>query len=432
MDSLTKISEQKEKFLKTLGVTGPADSSNWLNAEGALALQSLDFPNRKTEAWKYTRTAKISKLDLSFAEAASSLEVENIEGLDADRMVFSNGNFVAEESSLGELPQGVILGNLKEIAQKYPELIEEYLGKAVKTDADIFTALNATAYQDGLVLFVPKKTALDRPVEVIQHCKGNNTLQQTRNLVIVQEGGCAEVLIRTIAEETDNYVLNAVSEFFVQDNAELTVNQLQFENKGIYQVNTEEAHQAKDSRFRIRTFTHNSDWVRNDLKIRLNGSNTDTHLSGAYLLKGREHVDNHTTVDHKVPHCISNELYKGLIDEKATGVFNGKVFVREDAQKTEAYQSNSNIVLTDDATINSKPELEIYADDVKCSHGSTTGQFDEDAVFYLQARGLSEESAYRLLTTAFIGEVVEQVENTALRNSIVRSMNLGEVFLDEN
>lgn len=432
MDSLTKVSEQKTRFMNSLGIKGSADVSNSLNAEGALALQSLDFPNRKTEAWKYTRTAKISKLDLSFAEKGRTAKVKDIQDFDGDRLLFSNGYFMADQGRIQELPQGVILGNLKDIAQKYPELTEKYLGKAVQTDADIFTALNAAAYQDGVVLFVPKNTQLKRPVEVIQYCEGNSILQQNRHLVIVEEGASAEVLVRTIAENTENYVLNSVFEFFVQDNASLKVNQLQFENKGIYQVNTEEAHQAKDSRFRIRTFTHNADWVRNDLKIRLNGSNTETDLSGAYLLKGKEHVDNHTTVDHKVPHCISNELYKGLIDENATGVFNGKVFVREDAQKTEAYQSNSNIVLTDDASINSKPELEIYADDVKCSHGSTTGQFDEDAVFYLQARGLSEDSAYRLLTTAFIGEVVEQVENTALRNSIVRSMNLGEVFLDEN
>ena len=174
---------------------------------------------------------------------------------------------------------------------------------------------------------------------------------------------------------------------------------------------TEQIAQAKDSTFTINTLTLNGTLVRNNLNIEVNGVNCNTHLNGAYLLKENQHVDNHTMVDHKAPHCESNELYKGVIDDKATAVFNGKVFVRKDSQKINAFQSNGNVLLSDNATVNSKPELEIYADDVKCSHGSTTGQLDEEAVFYLRARGISERSARHLMVSAFIVDVLEKIEN---------------------
>jgi len=191
----------------------------------------------------------------------------------------------------------------------------------------------------------------------------------------------------------------------------LTIDKVQYESEQSFHISTEEVQQAKNSNFTINTFTLNGGIVRNNLHINVNGENCESHLNGAYLLKNKQHVDNHTIVDHKVANCESFELYKGVMDDSSTGVFNGKVFVRKDAQKINAFQSNGNVLLSDNATINSKPELEIYADDVKCSHGSTTGQLDEEAVFYLRARGLSEKSARQLMVSAFIGEVLEKVEN---------------------
>ena len=186
---------------------------------------------------------------------------------------------------------------------------------------------------------------------------------------------------------------------------------MQFEGETSSHISTEQIDQGKNSTFTINTVTLNGLLVRNNLNIAVNGQNCTSNLNGAYLLKGKQHVDNHTVVDHRVANCNSNELYKGVIDDKATAVFNGKVFVRKDAQKINAFQSNGNVLLTDTATVNSKPELEIYADDVKCSHGSTTGQLDEEAVFYLRARGLSEKSARKLIVSAFIGEVLEKIED---------------------
>jgi Fe-S cluster assembly protein SufD len=189
------------------------------------------------------------------------------------------------------------------------------------------------------------------------------------------------------------------------------LDKLQYENETCYHISSEQIDQDANSTVTVNTVTLNGRLVRNNLNFVVNGQNATSNLNGAYILKANQHVDNHTVVDHKVANCNSNELYKGVMDEKSTGVFNGKVFVRQDAQKINAFQSNGNILLSDDATINSKPELEIYADDVKCSHGSTTGQLDNDAVFYLRARGLSEKSAKRLLVRAFIDEALEAISS---------------------
>jgi len=210
---------------------------------------------------------------------------------------------------------------------------------------------------------------------------------------------------------------NGVTEVYVSENALVTVDKLQYDGD-IRSIITEQAHQEGNSQFRINTITLDGGWVRNNLNIALDGDNCDAHLYGLYLLKGKQHVDNHTMVDHRYPNGVSNELYKGLMDEKSTAVFNGKVFVRQDAQKTNAYQTNANILMTDTATINSKPELEIYADDVKCSHGSTTGQFDEEAVFYLRSRGLSESSARQLLVAGFAADVLEGIRSDAVIEKI--------------
>jgi Fe-S cluster assembly protein SufD len=191
----------------------------------------------------------------------------------------------------------------------------------------------------------------------------------------------------------------------------LTLHKIQAEAGTNFHVSKENIKQDKDSNFTLHTTTLNGNFVRNDVNVAVNGQNCETNLYGAYILNGTQHVDNHTVIDHKVAHCLSNELYKGVIDDKATAVFNGKVFVRKDAQKINAFQSNANVLMSDDATVNSKPELEIYADDVKCSHGSTTGQLDEEAVFYLRARGISEKSARNLVVSAFVNDALEKTEN---------------------
>jgi Fe-S cluster assembly protein SufD len=206
----------------------------------------------------------------------------------------------------------------------------------------------------------------------------------------------------------------------VAANARLEYNKIQNEGDEHYLINIEEVAIDRDGYSNLNTLTVAGGWVRNDLRIALNGENIDANLSGFYLPRNKQHIDNHTKVDHKLPHCVSNELYKGILFDSSTGVFNGKVYVWKDAQKTNAYQNNANIIAGDNAVMNTKPELEIYADDVKCSHGTTTGQLDEQAMFYLRARGMSPDSARKLLTTAFINDVLNKVDEEVVREYVIQ------------
>ncbi len=258
------------------------------------------------------------------------------------------------------------------------------------------------------------KTIVEKPIQIVHVLTGENTISNVRNVIISERFSEAEIVQVFLTENAVESFSNNVTEIFVEENAKLTLDKLQNEVERNFHVSTEHVKQAKSSNFKINTITLNGGLVRNDLFIDVDGENVDTHLNGTYVLKGNQHVDNHTTVDHLKANCESNELYKGVVDENATAVFNGKVFVRQDAQKINAYQSNGNVLLSDSASVNSKPELEIYADDVKCSHGSTTGQLDDEAIYYLRARGISEKSAKALMVTAFIGDVIEKIDNESV------------------
>jgi Fe-S cluster assembly protein SufD len=244
-------------------------------------------------------------------------------------------------------------------------------------------------------------------VKVQIDCAENSSFEMIESFVCLHEG--AAFTQRSL-------------DVHVSKNASVTVNKIQMETDGCFLMNQDRASVDADARFTIQTLTVDGGWVRNDLHISLDGTNIEAHLNGFYLPRRRQLVDNHTKVDHRFAHCNSNELYKGILRDQSTGVFNGKVYVHLDAQKTNAYQSNANVLLSDDAQMNTKPELEIYADDVKCSHGTTTGQLDPNALFYLKSRGLSDDNARKLLTTAFIHDVLEQVQNEAVRSYVVAEL----------
>lgn len=421
---------EKIGFLKAISDSISVDSFQEylpvLSAKGKLDLESLNFPNSRTEDWKYSRTAKISGGKYSF-KSANAAQIEEIPGLNAHQLRISNGHFSAAHSRIGAENEGVIICDLKTASERYPELVERYIGSIHKSGKDVFSAMNAMWAQNGLFLYVPKNTQVNSPIEILIELNSDQALVQPRNLIILEKSASAEIILRAEIKSGSQNLINGVSEIFVSDNAELKFTHFEFENRNCYQIWTHEMRQSRDSRTHFNTLSSDSDWLRNNLNIAIIGPNAEANLNGAYQLDGREHVDNHTCVDHIAPDCQSNELYKGMVDGKSTGVFNGKVFVRPDAQHTNAYQSNSNLVLSDDASMNSKPELEIYADDVKCSHGSTTGQFDEDALFYLRARGIDESDAMKLLVKAFVGEVIEKLDNEALREYAYMKMGLSEI-----
>lgn len=397
-----------------------ASSVNWklegkhllsedLRKKAMLVLDNTPFPTTKTEAWKYTRLAKIRNGNFVAQPAQLSSNRYQVDA-NSVSVVFVNGHF-AKDLSSAEFPDGIKLLALSQMDAA--EL--NVLGNDLPLDKELFNAFNTAYATDGVYLHISANMRIEPVIEITHIITGTSTISNVRNVITAEAFSKAHIIQQYVTENGNACFTNAVTEVSVAKNAFLTIDKLQYEDESCFIIATEQVNQAADSNFTINTITLNGGLVRNNLNINVNGVNCETNLNGAYILKGNQHVDNHTVVDHKVAHCVSNELYKGVIDEKATGVFNGKVFVRKDAQKINAFQSNGNVLLSDDATVNSKPELEIYADDVKCSHGSTTGQLDDEAIFYLRARGIGEKAARQLMVGAFVGDVFGKLENEAVK-----------------
>lgn len=375
-------------------------------------LETTPFPTTRNEAWKYTRVTRIKNGNFSVSDATLATNNFRISD-DSLNLVFVNGHFSPELSDAG-MPDGVKVLPLSAM----DEAERAVFGKDVQLENEIFNAFNAAYTTDGVYIHISAKIEVEKTIELTFISSGENVLTNVRNIIVAEAFSKAHIVQQFVSEHDQPSFTNAVTEVSVGANAFLTIDKLQQESENAFQVATEQVDQAKDSEFTINTVTLNGGLVRNNLNIRVNGQNCTTNLTGIYVLKGNQLADNHTVVDHKVANCVSNELYKGVMDGKSTAVFNGKVFVRKDAQKINAFQSNANVLISDDATVNSKPELEIYADDVKCSHGSTTGQLDEEAVFYLRARGISEKSARQLMIGAFVADAIEKIEHEGFRQTV--------------
>lgn len=402
IESLSTLDFSAENTLYTL-----------LRNEAKQELESLDFPTTKNEYWKYTRVGKIIN------KTYTTQKVENINitpflipGLDANILVLING-FYSPSLSKIENQDGVKVLTLTE-AQNL-EGFQKHFGSYSKEKNEVFLSINNAFHTDGFYFEADKNVITEKPYHIINITTGNNIISQSRNLIIGNSGSQIKVLESFVNENGNENFVNNVTEIFVGENANVEYNKIQDKENDNYHISTEQVYQEANSNFTINTATFNGAIVRNNLNIEVDASNCETNLSGLYLGKNKDHIDNHTVVDHKKPHCNSNEVYKGVLDDESTGVFNGKVFVRQDAQITNAFQQNNNILLSDNANVNSKPELEIYADDVKCSHGSTTGQIDEEAIFYLQSRGISKRNAINLMINAFAKDALENISIEALQ-----------------
>jgi Fe-S cluster assembly protein SufD len=315
---------------------------------------------------------KIIKGDYNIAFPENEIDID-LAVPSANCIVLINGYF-SEELSFFKAQDGVRFSSLSQ-AKKDDSILKTKFASIAKED-EIFSVINTAYHQDGAMLHVEKNVKAEEPFYIINLTDDENVMSNPRNFFFMEEGSEAQVVLKTISNKNGSSFTNMLSEIFVERNAKLEIDKVQNDGAEDYQIACEQVTQATDSVFKINTFTLGGGIVRNNLNIESHGQNTETWLNGLYPLRQKQHVDNHTYMLHREPNCESHELYKGILDDQSTGVFNGKVFVHREAQKTNAYQSNGNILLTDDATINSKPELEIYADDVKCSHGSTTGQLD--------------------------------------------------------
>ncbi|MEQ8908376.1 MAG: Fe-S cluster assembly protein SufD [Vicingaceae bacterium] len=417
--------QTKEDFLshfKDLDFSFDADFSKEKRDQAKEALKKLSFPTSKTEYWKYTRVNKIIKGNYQATFPEGELELD-LSVPTKNCLVLING-YVSKELSWFENTKGVHFSSLSEAKEK-SEAMPKKFATLSKDEEEIFSSINTAYHQDGAFLHVEKGVQTEEPFYVIHIVDSEGAVANPRNLFIMEEGSAAKVVMKTLSTEKGTSFTNMVTEAFVDRQANLSIDKVQEEGSQDYQISCEQVEQKADSVFKINTFTLGGSMVRNNLNIDLLGQHTETWLNGLYLLQNKQHVDNHTHVFHREPNCESHELYKGIMNDKSTGVFNGKVFVHREAQKTNAYQSNANMVLTDDASINSKPELEIYADDVQCSHGSTTGQLDEEALFYLRSRGMSEKSARAVLLNAFAEDVLNHISVDAVREEV-------EAFIDQH
>lgn len=394
--------------------------------EAAAAFEVLGVPGPAHEDWKYTDLTDVEKLDpLAGAPiidlSTIDLEPYRIAGLDAVELVFVNGRFaplLSREWHTGNQ----FAGSLQNAELQIPEPVQARLGQYARITEEGFTALNTLLAQDGFVVYAAKNEIWTKTVVVYHLSTGTHERcwANTRNLIIAEAGSQLTIIEKYISLSPvfDNDVL----EITVGANAQLQHYKLQTRYGDAWHNGTTRVQQERDSMYYNATISWSGGKVRNNLQAAHGGQNCETNFYGLYLLDRDNLIDNHTLVDHAMPNCYSNELYKGIIGAEGKGVFNGKILVRPDAQKTNAYQSNANILLTDTGTINAKPELEIFADDVKCSHGATVGQLNQDELFYLKARGIPEDKARTILLTAFASEVVEQVRIPALRDDLLEQL----------
>jgi len=390
----------------------------------------LGIPTSKNEEWKYTRITPLTNKNFQLHTTAvlPSKEVLNNIRLQieyAAELYFVNGVFIKEISSFDK--DALVVLSLNEAAESaYKNYVQQHLNQSSKYMKDGMNALNAAFVANGLFVLVKKNNSIEKPVFIyhLTDTNNDNVFVQPRTLFVVEENAHVQLVELYKNNGLHESFTNEVIEIAVHQNARFEYYKVQDENENCHHVGTTHLQQVGKCFTHCVTVTLNGGTIRNNVNMILEAPNNEGHLYGLYMVNGKTHVDNHSIVDNVMPNCFSNELYKGIIDENATGVFNGKIFVRQDAQKTNAYQSNKNVLLSDTASINTKPQLEIFADDVKCSHGCTVGQLDDEALFYLRARGLDEKQAKALLLNAFASDILEQVKPVALRNYLEEKINV--------
>ena len=382
--------------------------------------QQLGLPPNKAEEYKDTPIARLLEKNFSLqsptAEGKTDPRPFFISDINADVLVFINGYFSKEHSRVDEAAGISILALKQAIEEKNPQVLKHLYAHAdFKTDT--LVAWNTAGWTEGMFVHVDKNHSVERPL-IIYHVHDASNLEVvtvTRNLIVSEPGSSVTLIEKFDSTGDANHFSNHVTEAVVSENAEINYYSIQNDNGNRYQYNLTQFYQANNSRVNSFSFSLSGKLIRNNLQLALDGEGIESHMYGLYLLNKDTLADNHTVVDHKKANSFSNELYKGIMDDNSKGVFNGKIYVRPNAQKTNAFQANRNILLTDKATVNTKPQLEIWADDVKCSHGCTTGQLDEEATFYLQTRGISKDTARAMMLYAFAGEILDNVRLPELK-----------------
>jgi Fe-S cluster assembly protein SufD len=413
--------------------TARADGQTWLQETREAAVRKfteLDFPTTKQEDWKYTNVSPIANTVFELArDGGSRVDVDTARRLlagseKATRLVFVDGIFSAALSSK-KTPGGVRVGSIAELIRSADPVVEARLGRTADYTINAFTALNTAFLLDGAFVEIASGAIIESPLYLVYFSAGgaaNQTVSHPRTMIIAGDNSQATIVEQYVALDSGRYFTNALSEVVAGNGAVVSHTKLQQESSAAFHIGSLHARQGRDSSFNSHSIAIGGSLVRNDVSVVLDGEGAECELNGLYIENEAQHVDNHTLIDHARPHGSSRENYKGILDGRSTGVFNGSIVVRKDAQKTDARQSNKNLLLSRDAEINTKPQLEILADDVKCSHGATIGHIDQEAIFYMRSRGIDESTARSLMMYAFCNEIIERVKSAEIRELVGRAV----------
>jgi Fe-S cluster assembly protein SufD len=437
------VMDEKEVYLADFArfeKQGGANGQSWVQEIRQAAIDrfaELGFPTTREEEWRFTSVAPLAQIPFQAVGAYGrrDLTVEQLQRVafgtaHRNRLVFVNGHYAPDLSSLPALPPGVVVTNLAAALETHPAWVEVYLAKYASYENHAFTALNTAFLKDGAFVYLPKDRVLAEPLHLlfVSTTGEEATVAHPRNLIVAGAQSQLTLVESYVGLKDDVYFTNAVTELIAGPGAIVDHYKLQRESQHAFHVATLHIHQDRGSNISSHYVGLGGSLVRNEIHAVLAAEGCACTLNGLYLADGTQLMDNHTVIDHAKPHCPSHELYKGILNGKARGVFNGKIFVRQDAQKTDAKQTNQTLLLSEDATINTKPQLEIYADDVKCTHGATVGQLDEESIFYLRSRGIGLEAARSLLTFAFANDIISRIRiepiRTYLENYLLTAQHL--------
>ncbi len=406
-----------------------ASQPTWLlpiRKAGLARFSELGLPTLQHEDWRFTNTAPIAKLPFNPAfEAGASVSAAQLKNSlfaqqPGPRLVFVNGHFAADLSAVKGIPTGVKVGSLAAALKSDAAFLEKHLGKYAASADNGFSALNQAFFLDGGFVHVPANINITEPIQFvyISTAKQTGTTIHPRNLVIAEANSKVTVLESYLSLGGSGYFTNAVTELFAGDNAHLEFVKFQDEAADAFHMAAFHGEFGRTSQVNVHSFALGAKLSRNNIRTKLAGEGLECVLNGLYLTRGEQLADHHMIVEHAQPHCASHEYFNGILDDKSRGVFHGRILVQPIAQKTDAKQTNKNLLLSDDAGADTKPQLEIYADDVKCTHGATIGQLNKESIFYLRSRGISPQTARRMLIHAFAGEIIERIQHEAAREEL--------------
>jgi Fe-S cluster assembly protein SufD len=432
---MTQAATTSQPFVEQFGALRgelPGAALPWLSdlrSEGIERFASLGLPSQREESWKYTNLRPLQRTGFTPAPAADSVSIEKLPGLFPQsgighRVIFVNGRLRQCISMPGELPEGVELGGLAEALGRDPDGIAGHLGRIGRLDGQAMLALNTALMRDGLLLRVGRGVSIPLPIEVVYvGAAGAEPVSfHPRNLIVLEPGSKATIVEHHVGLGGGGYFSNSATEILLQEGAELHHYKVQEDGAEAVHIATLHARMERDAAYDGFTLTTGARLSRNEAALQLAGPGAECHLNGAYLMRGRQHCDNTSVIDHLMPRTTSREVFKGVIDDHARAVFQGRIVVHPDAQQSNGHQLSKALLLSDLAEVDAKPELEIYADDVKCSHGAAAGDLDHDALFYLRARGIPEAAARRMLIEAFLGETINGIAAEGLCPALMTSV----------